>query len=99
VEDSYALLLHRGKIYAINIDSQQPVQSFCLFFPPAFVSQIYQSLTVSAERLADRPEPDNPQPVQLFEKNYAHDQILSPALFRLRAHYQTLNHGRLIEEF
>jgi len=98
VDETSYLVLNHGQTYAINIDARQPVESFCLFFPPGFVAQIYQSLTFKAERLADCLAPDNSQPLHLFEKNYPHDEILSPALFRLRARYQTLDAGRLIEE-
>jgi AraC family transcriptional regulator len=99
VDESSYLVLNHGQSYAINIDSPRPVESFCIFFPPGFLSQILQSLSLCARRLLDHPADDTPQHLCLFEKNYAHDQILSPALFRLRSRYQTLEGGGLLEQF
>ena len=85
VDDAAYLVLNDGQPYAINIDAARPVSSFCLFFARGFVEEVQRSLTLKTERLLDAPDGDSAAPVRFFEKNYPHDLILSPALFRLHA--------------
>jgi AraC family transcriptional regulator len=84
VDDRSYLLLNGGQEYEITIESRRPVESFCIFFAPAFVEDVHRNLTTSAKRLLDEPLADFQQ-VHFFEKNYTHDDVLSPVLFRLRA--------------
>jgi len=93
------LVLNDGQSYEIDIDSQQPVESFCLFFAPGLAKEVQQSLSVKSERLLDRSASDNAAPpIRFFEKNYSHDQVLSPALFRLRNSYAKQERGWLVEQ-
>ena len=85
VDEASYLVLNEGQTYAIDIESRQPVESFCLFFAPGFVEEVRRSLLAGPGRLLDQPEGAETVPVRFFEKNYAHDDVLSPALLRLRA--------------
>src|SRR5919112_1897974 len=48
VDDSSYLILNDGQPYSITIDSERPVESFCIFFKPGFAEQVYY--TLSAKR-------------------------------------------------
>ena len=85
VDDASYLVLNEGQRYAINIESARPVESFCLFFARGFVEEVQRSLALPTEQLLDSPDGGGGAPVKFFEKNYPHDQVISPALFRLRA--------------
>jgi AraC-like DNA-binding protein len=41
---------------------------------------------------------DKALPIRFFEKNYSHDQVLSPALFRLRSAYKGKERGWIAEQ-
>jgi len=98
VDESSYLVLNEGQTYAISIESRQPVESFCLFFAPGFAAEVQRSLSVKEERLLDEPKAGTATPIRFFEKNYAHDRLLSPALLRLRDRCATQEKGRLLEE-
>src|SRR5258708_21063411 len=85
VDDASYLVLNEGQPYTINIESARPVVSFCLFFACGFVEEVQRSLALPTEQLLDSPGGGGGAPVKFFEKNYPHDQVISPALFRLRA--------------
>src|SRR6266446_5321895 len=85
VDDASYLVLNEGQPYAINIESARPVGSFCLFFARGFVEEVQRSLALPTKQLLDSPDGAGGAPVKFFEKNYPHDQVISPALFRLRA--------------
>jgi len=85
VDDASYLVLNDGQPYAINIASARSVGSFCLFFARGFVEEVQRSLALPTEQLLDSPDGGGGAPVKFFEKNYPHDQVISPALFRLRA--------------
>jgi AraC-like DNA-binding protein len=78
-------VLNEGQAYAIDIESREPIESFCVFFAPGFVEEVRRALSSEPVHLLDQPESTDPVPVRFFEKNYPHDDVLSPALRRLRA--------------
>ncbi|MBI1764206.1 MAG: helix-turn-helix transcriptional regulator [Acidobacteria bacterium] len=82
-EHSY-LLLNQNQPYEIIVDAQQPLASFCLFFENGLVEEVQRSLTAPTAKLLDEPQTVKDQPLYFFEKTYPHDDLLSPALFRLR---------------
>ena len=82
-EHSY-LLLNQNQPYEITVEAQQPLASFCLFFENGLVEEVQRSLSTSASELLDEPQPVRDEPLYFFEKTYPHDQMLSPALLRLR---------------
>lgn len=84
--DSY-LLLNSGQAYTISIDSQTPVESFCVFFADGFAEQVSSSLSSSAESLLDEPSQADVRSKAFFQRTYPHDFILSPALRYARAAY------------
>src|SRR5258705_2351052 len=98
VDESSYLVLNEGQAYAIDIESRRPVESFCVFFAPGFAEDVQRSLLRKRETLLDEPDSTEVAPVRFFEKNYAHDQILSPALFRLRRDYDDQERGWVVEE-
>jgi AraC-like DNA-binding protein len=71
---------------------------FVCFFAPGFAEQVQRSVSQKAERLLDDPWDDTPEPLRFFEKNYPHDEILSPAIRRLKNNYATFNPEQLLEE-
>jgi AraC-like DNA-binding protein len=99
VDDASYLVLNGGQTYAIDIQSRQPVESFCLFVAMGLVEDVQRAITSRVERLLDQPTKDDVSPVCFFEKNYAHDAILSPALSRLRLNYRNREQAWLLEQF
>ena len=85
VDDSCYLILNQGQRYSITIDSDFSLESFCVFFKDGFVEAVNRSLTWNADRLLVDPGIDRQDALHFVEKNYLHDEILSPALVRLRA--------------
>lgn len=98
VDESSYLVLNDGQSYSINIQSRQPVESFCLFFARGFAEEVERSLSQRHEVLLDEPDSEPTRSIRFFEKNYAHDRTVSPALFRLRAGYKNYEQGRVLEE-
>ncbi|HET8626523.1 MAG TPA: AraC family transcriptional regulator [Thermomicrobiales bacterium] len=97
VDEAAYLVLNEGQPYAIAIESPTPVESFCVFFAPGFAGEVARSLTLPAGRLLDEPD-GGATPVSFFERTYPHDEIVSPALRRLRAaHCRGEEPGRLDE--
>jgi AraC family transcriptional regulator len=99
VDESSYLVLNDGQSYSINIQSRQPVESFCLFFEKGFAEDVERTLSQKHEVLLDEPDSVATRSIRFFEKNYAHDRTVSPALFRLRSEYKHYEQGRVIEEF
>lgn len=83
-DDSY-LVLNRGQSYSITIDAAQPLESFCIFFADGFVEEVYRSLVTQSQHLLDAPAMPRVEPIHFFERTYPHDEVLTPALWRLRA--------------
>ena len=82
VSDDTHLILNSGQTYAIHVDAEQPIESFCIFFADGFAEDVLHSLTT----------PDildttfkSAFALNFFEKTYPHDACLTPALLQLRA--------------
>ena len=99
VDDASYLVLNRGQTYTIDIQSRQRVESFCLFFAAGLVEDVQRAMTSPVEHLLDQPRKEEVPTVCFFEKNYAHDRIVSPALSRLRLNYRNREQGWLLEQF
>src|SRR5262249_16173180 len=97
VDDDRYLLLNHGQHYAIEIEANRAVESFCLFFPPGLAESARPTFTVPDDRLLDSPA--STAPLHFFEKTYPHDNTLSPMLERLRLTYSTAGTGWLEEQF
>ncbi|HLK56103.1 MAG TPA: hypothetical protein VKU00_06050, partial [Chthonomonadaceae bacterium] len=84
VDESSYLLLNHEQPYAITIDSDVPVESFCLFFGAEFAADALYALSQSSVLLLDMPEPPTGIPACFYDRTYPHDDLLSPLLFALR---------------
>jgi len=98
VDDRSYLLLNQGQPYAIDIESDTPVESFCVFFAPGFAAGVLHSLRGGARLLLDTPAPSFGAPVEFFDRTYAHGDLLSPALLRLRQAQQCLYEQSWLDE-
>jgi AraC family transcriptional regulator len=85
VDDSSYLILNDGQPYSITIESERPVESFCIFFKPGFAEKVYYSLSSSQGALLDNPEPPGRPRIGFFDRVYPHDDILSPVLLSLKS--------------
>ena len=89
VEDHCYLILNEGQRYASYIDADTPVESVCIFFHPQFARSLMRSLTTAPERLLDDPAGLDGDAPFFVERLYAHDQTISPVLFRIREALRT----------
>jgi AraC-like DNA-binding protein len=84
VDDDVYLVLNQGQPYTIAVDTNKPIDSFCIFFADDFARQVHHSLCSSDTWLLDTPEP-LAAPVEFFDRTYPRDDLLWPALAQLRA--------------
>jgi AraC family transcriptional regulator len=99
--DSSYLILNHDQPYTVEIESLEPVESFCVFFAPQLTQIVYQSLHESIEQaLASPMNKDSGSPL-FFDRTYAHDNLLSPTLQKLRqvCTIQIPEQGWLVEQF
>ena len=82
--DSY-LILNQSQPYEIIVDAEKRAESFCLFFEDGFAEEVHYAVTAPVMKLLDDPQGSGQSPIYFFEKNYLHDETLSPALFRFKA--------------
>jgi AraC family transcriptional regulator len=84
VDPQSYLLLNQSQPYAITVEAEKEMASFCLFFEDGLAEEVHYSLSSSATTLLDNPAAPANAPLYFFEKTYPHDDLLSPAIFRLR---------------
>ena len=99
VDDGSYLILNEGQSYSVDLDSENEIESFCIFFEHGVAESVQRSLDTKTSLLLD--EPDEPvHGINFFEKTYPHDEILSPALLHLRTQTSQTNQetGRLAEQ-
>jgi AraC family transcriptional regulator len=99
--DSSYLILNHDQSYTIEIEAQKPVESFCVFFAPQLTQTIHQSLYQSVEHDLDSHGNRGSAGPAFFDRTYPHDNLLSPALLRLRqaCAVRVPEKGRLVEQF
>jgi AraC-like DNA-binding protein len=85
VDDGHYLVLNQGQTYSVAIDSPTPIESFCVFFADGFAAEVRRCLRARAGQLLDDPAGPPAGQVDFFQRTYAHDGWLSPALQQLRA--------------
>jgi AraC-like DNA-binding protein len=86
VEPGNYLLLNQGQPYRMRIESELPVETFCLFFRPGLAEDVHRSLVLPAERLLDEPFPPPGSPsLCFFDRVYPAGPALTLSLSRLRA--------------
>jgi AraC family transcriptional regulator len=81
-DDTY-LILNHGRSYAIEVDSRTPIESFCVFFSPDFAADALRTACKSSGTLLDAPTDDS-SGLEFFEKKYPHDDVVTPALRKLK---------------
>ncbi|MDR7071039.1 Xaa-Pro aminopeptidase [Fictibacillus barbaricus] len=74
IEDNRYLLLNKGH-YTIEIDDDNEVESFCVFFKDGLAEEILSSLQKSTNNLLSDPFKDI-ESIGFFEKTYQMDQRL-----------------------
>ncbi|MCI0407546.1 MAG: AraC family transcriptional regulator, partial [Acidobacteria bacterium] len=84
VDESSYLILNQGQTYSVSVESDTRLESFCIFFEDGLAQEVEGSLTARPDRLLDDPEGRPDSPTGFFERTYPHDEVLSPAVFRLR---------------
>ncbi len=100
-DDRSYLILNHNQPYTVEIESVEPVESFCIFFAPDLVQRIYQNMSESWEQALDSPLRRASGSPQFFDKTYPHDDLLSPRVQRLREACMSdrVNKGWLVERF
>jgi len=86
VDEGNYLLLNYGQEYSITIESEVPVESFCIFFPEMMVEKVYHSTMASNEQLLDCPVLPKQMIVDFVEKTY-NDKWLAATLFQIKFQY------------
>lgn len=101
INDASYLVLNHGQSYSVEIESERPVESFCLFLSPEFVNSVHHSLITPIDSALDEANTSAGMGPAFFERAYPHDAILSPALLQLRATYMQRPPSRawLLEQF
>jgi AraC family transcriptional regulator len=79
------LILNQDQWYSIACESDTEIESFCLFFESGWAEEIHYSLATPTNKLLDSPVPPTLVPLHFFERLYAHDELLSPAMLTLRS--------------
>jgi AraC family transcriptional regulator len=83
VRDSSYLILNEGQTYASYIKARDPVESFAVFFDPAFAADVLRSIVTPEDQLLDAPS-EFAQPVMFFQQLYWEDNVVAPMLHQLR---------------
>jgi len=83
VPDHRYLLLNHAQPYAIEIDTQQPVRSFCIFFAPGYAASALRDMQRETRQVLDDPHPIPTAQVNFFERTYPMDDILQRSLRRI----------------
>jgi AraC family transcriptional regulator len=87
VDESCYLVLNDAQPYSIEIESEHPVESFCVFFKAGFAEDVFYSLNSKQEKLLDTPEPSENLKIGFFDRTYAHDDVLTPALLAVKTSF------------
>jgi AraC family transcriptional regulator len=73
VEPGDALVLNDGEEYETEVDSPQPVETFCVFFARGFVEDADRAASTSSAALLDS---GPPPPVQFIERMHFDERLL-----------------------
>ena len=84
VDDERFLIFNHAQEYEITIDSDTPVESFCVFFDSHLAADVLRNRTTAFDRLLDDPLSASADPPLFFERTYLHDALLSPTLVQFR---------------
>ena len=81
VDDGRFLILNEGHGYTVQKDTDRPMETFCLFFPSGFVTEL--AVQANAEPLED-PIPSGRRTTEFYEQSRPHKGGLSRRLLRFR---------------
>jgi AraC family transcriptional regulator len=84
VDDDTFAIFNSGRAYSSRIEALWPVHSFSIFFEPALVNDVWQSLSTSVDRQLDDPAQSGDGPGEFSERLYEHDRLISPVLRYIR---------------
>ena len=79
VDQTNFLVLNECTKYRLTIDSLKKTESFCVFFSPDFVSEVFSGLNSTDEQLLDFNTKD-PGGIRILETNYSHKGMVSELL-------------------
>lgn len=86
VDDDSFLILNNGRVCATQIDAEQPVESFAVYFGPGHVEHAYGAMTLSIEKALERGEVAVERSAEFLETLQPHDKLVSPVLRYIRLH-------------
>ncbi|HET7628635.1 MAG TPA: AraC family transcriptional regulator [Bacillales bacterium] len=83
VDETRYLLLNPGR-YAITIEDEREVESFCLFFKDGFAGEVHDAVASTAEQGLDDPFRPPSKEIEWVQKTYPNDTCLMMLLRRLK---------------
>jgi AraC family transcriptional regulator len=90
VEPDRYLILNDGQRYVSSIESDEPVEAFCVWFRPRFAEQVRAALDSSPDKLLDDPEAESRDSITFVDRLYSHDDLVTPILRRM---HRAFNEG------
>lgn len=76
------LIINEGQQCSSTIKNS--AESFSLYFDPEFANEILRSLVTQSDKMLNHAFIRSNQPVEFFEKLYAHSHAITPIIMRLR---------------
>lgn len=95
VNDDNYLVLNDQQPYTITIDSPKRVESFCIFFPTSWASDVLRQYLSSLNRRLD--DPAKTKKIGFYNVTHRHDSAVTPHLLTLRRVYRLGNADPLWE--
>ena len=92
-EDNY-LILNEKQPYSITIDTEEKIQSFCIFFEKGFAEEVLRSLTVNVDKLLDNPNNQRNLRIDFVQRLYPKDDSIQTLLSKFLF---SINQGNLEE--
>jgi AraC family transcriptional regulator len=80
VESDGYLLLNEGEDYAITIESETIVDSFCVFFKAGFADEFNREIQLGVEKILDDPFSDPKTPLHFYTKSHRHNHLIAPII-------------------
>ena len=84
------LILNENHSYSVepstpDIDTAEIVQSFGVFFPRTWASDVLRTLVTAPNVLLDESQDNSSIPIEFFERRFIHDEVVTPRLRELYA--------------
>ena len=84
IDRSRYLIINEGQRYHTFFDSPGEVQGFCVLFGRKFSREVLRTMAEPTDLLLEEPGGTDTQPLSFIEKLYAHDNLVTPMLLRLK---------------